>query len=56
MDPREKLNWAKIKESLEDSGKTDNYFYERATVICAGGPDPLEKFVPRYKEDVLDND
>jgi hypothetical protein len=34
-------NWKKIKEALEESGKTDSMFYRRAKSIVEGGVDPL---------------
>lgn len=42
MDKTEKENWAKIKEAMEESGNTDNFFYKRACDICDDKPDPLE--------------
>ena len=43
MDNHEIENWRKVKEALEDAGKTDTYYYKRAVAILAGGDDPLEK-------------
>ena len=42
MDKETRENWSRIKESLEESGTTDNYYYKRACVIVAGGKDPME--------------
>ena len=42
MDKQEIENWQKVKEALEEAGKTDCFFYKRAVLICAGGSDPLE--------------
>lgn len=42
MDDRTRSNWAKIKEALEQAGKTDSMFYKRALEILAGRPDPLQ--------------
>ena len=42
MSEDERSNWKKIKEALEEAGKTDCYFYKRAVAICNGGKDPLE--------------
>jgi len=42
VDQRTRDNWLKIKEQLEKAGKTDNYFYVRATIIAKGGKDPFE--------------
>ena len=43
MDKQEFENWKKIKDALEEAGKTDSYFYKRAKAITEGRPDPLEK-------------
>lgn len=43
MDLETKMNWEKIKKSLEEQNKTDCFFYERAVIICNGGPDPMDK-------------
>ena len=43
MDNHEIENWRKVKEALEDAGKTDTYYYKRAVAILAGGDDPLDK-------------
>ena len=43
MDKQEKDNWKKVKDKLEETGKTDNWFYKRAVAITAGQPDPLDK-------------
>ena len=50
MDLETKLNWQKIKQSLEEQNKTDCFFYERAVIICNGGPDPMDK------KHIYDND
>ena len=42
MDKHERENWEKIKKALEETGKTDNYFYKRAVAICNDKPDPLD--------------
>ena len=42
MDQHTRDNWHKIKQVLEDAGKTDCYFYKRAVTICRGGKDSLE--------------
>jgi len=41
MDKKEIDNWQKVKERLEESGKTDCMFYTRAVAIVAGNKDPL---------------
>ena len=42
MDKQELENWQKIKDALEAADKTDSFFYQRASAILAGKPDPLE--------------
>ena len=42
MDKVERENWEKIREAMEASGNTDNFFYKRAVVISKGGSDPIE--------------
>jgi len=42
MDFRTYENWRKVKEALENAGKTDCMFYKRAVTILAGKPDPLK--------------
>lgn len=44
MDEHSYQNWAKIKETFEKSGNTNNMFYRRACAIVKGGDDPLSKF------------
>lgn len=45
MTEREIENWKKIKEVMEETGKTDNMFYKRAVEILRSGNDPLGKFL-----------
>jgi len=40
MDPDKLENWRKIKEALEQAGKTDCDYYRRAVVILRGQADP----------------
>ena len=42
MSQEERDNWQRIKDAMEASGSTDNFFYKRAVAICAGGEDPIE--------------
>jgi predicted HTH transcriptional regulator len=42
MDKTSYENWERVKEALEESGNTDNFYYRRACAILAGGPDPME--------------
>jgi hypothetical protein len=45
MDDHTYENWVRVKESLEESGKTDNMFYQRACAIVKGEKDPLSKML-----------
>ena len=42
MDKTSFENWVRVKEALEESGSTDNFYYRRACAIVSGNPDPLE--------------
>jgi len=42
VDQHTRDNWRKIKQVLEEAGKTDSFFYRRAVAICRGGRDPFE--------------
>ena len=42
MDKQELENWKRVKEALEEAGKTDSMYYKRALAIIEGKPDPLE--------------
>ena len=45
MLPEEELaKWRKILNYMTEHSKTDNWFYKRAVAICAGQPDPFDKF------------
>ena len=50
MHPDEFSNWVKIKETFEESGNTDNFFYKRACAIVSGSPDPMEN-LPNVSQD-----
>jgi len=39
MDKQTYDNWKKIKETMEQAGKTDNQFYKRALAILKQSPD-----------------
>lgn len=41
MSEEERANWQKVKDALEEAGKTDCYFYRRAVAISSGDKDPL---------------
>ncbi len=49
MDKYELDNWKKIKEVLEESNKTDSFYYKRAVAIVGGAKDPLD--IPAIKAD-----
>ncbi len=42
MDKTSYENWVRVKEALEASGNTDNFYYRRACSIVSGGPDPMD--------------
>ena len=42
MHPDEYSNWVRVKEALETSGTTDNFYYRRACAIVRGEPDPMD--------------
>ena len=42
MSQEERDNWQRIKDSMEEKGTTDNYFYKRAVAICEGKDDPMK--------------
>ena len=42
MHPDEFANWVKIKETFEQNGTTDNFFYVRACAIVRGEKDPID--------------
>ena len=42
MKQKERDNWKKVKEALEEADKTDCYFYRRAVAIVDGGDDPIK--------------
>ena len=50
MQPDEFANWAIIKETFEENGTIDNYYYKRACAIVAGQPDPM-KNLPNVSQD-----
>jgi|TARA_X000001382_G_scaffold129913_2_gene123178 hypothetical protein len=43
MKKEERENWEKVKEALEEAGKTDSFYYKRAVAICSGQNDPFDK-------------
>jgi|TARA_B100001741_G_scaffold272192_1_gene240659 hypothetical protein len=42
MDNTSFENWVRVKEALEESGNTENFYYRRACAIVSGAPDPME--------------
>ena len=52
MDKHTYENWVRIKETFEESGNTENLFYQRACAIVGGRPDPLDaKLNPDESQD-----
>ena len=45
MDKYTYENWVRVKTTFEESGNTDNLFYQRACAIVGGRPDPLDKML-----------
>ena len=43
-------NWVIVKEALEESGNTDNFYYRRPCAIFSGGPDPMDN-LPNVSQD-----
>lgn len=43
MDKTSYENWVRIKATFEESGNTENVFYQRACAIVRGEPDPLDR-------------
>ena len=50
MDKTSYENWVRVKESFEESGNTDNFYYTRACAIVRGEPDPLDR-TPNVSQD-----
>ena len=40
MDDISMENWQKVKDAMEASGNTDNFYYKRACAVLAGQKDP----------------
>ena len=45
MDEHTYNNWVKVKKTFEESGNTNNMFYQRACAIVKGEKDPLSKML-----------
>ena len=41
MDDISMENWQKVKDAMEASGNTDNFYYKRACAVLAGEKDPI---------------
>ena len=53
MDEHTYNNWVKVKETFEESGNTDNFFYKRACAIVSGSPDPMDRMMKNESQDKL---
>lgn len=40
IDAETRAKWLRVKEALEEAGKTDSHFYKRALYILQGHRDP----------------
>ena len=49
MDQHTQNNWKKIKDALEESGKTDSFFYVRACSILSNKVDPLDNALSKER-------
>lgn len=45
MDKHTYENWVRVKETFEESGNTENFFYKRACAIVGGGGDPIDNMI-----------
>jgi hypothetical protein len=50
MDKASYDNWVRVKEALEESGSTENFYYRRACAIVGGLPDPMDN-LPNVSQD-----
>ena len=53
MDKTSFENWVRVKEALEESGNTDNFYYRRACAIVSGAPDPMEIYLMSHRMDEI---
>ena len=51
MDKTSFENWVRVKEALEESGNTDNFYYVRACAIVGGQKDPLDVKIDAAQDD-----
>jgi hypothetical protein len=56
MDKYTYENWVRVKTTFEESGNTDNLFYQRACAIVSGGPDPLDKMLGKPTQNDTQDD
>jgi|TARA_R100000030_G_scaffold2036_1_gene1704 hypothetical protein len=54
MDKTSYENWVRVKETFEESGNTDNFYYKRACAIVGGQPDPLENLKHGTQDDTTE--
>jgi hypothetical protein len=54
MDEHTYNNWVRVKETFEESGNTDSFFYKRACAIVGGQPDPLDKIGNGTQDDTTE--
>lgn len=50
MDEHTYNNWVRVKKTFEESGNTDNLFYQRACAIVRGEKDPLARMLENKDE------
>jgi len=53
MDEHTYENWVKVKKAFEESGNTQNMFYQRACAIVSGQEDPLSKMLDVKNDESL---
>ena len=54
MDKTSYENWVRVKETFEESGNTNNFYYKRACAIVGGQPDPLENLKHGTQDDTTE--
>tara|TARA_B100001175_G_scaffold224308_1_gene191173 strand:- start:114 stop:281 length:168 start_codon:yes stop_codon:yes gene_type:complete len=54
MHPNELSNWTKIKETFEETGNTENFYYKRACAIVKGEPDPMSNLKNVAQDDTTE--
>lgn len=53
MDDISMENWQKIKDAMEASGNTDNFYYKRACAVLAGQKDPINDILKPKDEQII---